>query len=103
MKMLGVYKDTDGKIKNNIYYSYELWFKDTFSPATEIIAKIPLKVSGKTYKEKQEDLRQKAIEYQQTWQYCTWSYHNVLELDNFFIKNGERYGLLKEFKENGII
>ena len=55
MRFIGVYKDTDGKIKNNIYYNYELWFRDTFSPATEIIAKIPLKVSGKNYNEKKED------------------------------------------------
>ena len=103
MKMIGVYKDTDGKIKNNIYYLYELWFRDIFSPATEIIAQIPLKVSGKTYQEKQEDLRQKAIEYQDTFNYIDWSYGEITEINNFFYKNGKRYGLLREFKENGII
>lgn len=102
MKMLGVYKDTDGKIKNNIYYSYDLWFRDTFSPETETIAQIPLKVSGKTYQEKQEDLRQKAIEYQNTWSETTWSYSEIVEIDDFFYRNGKRYGLLREFKENGI-
>ena len=103
MKFIGVYKDTDGKIKNNIYYSYDLWFRDTFSPATEIIAKIPLKICGKTYQEKQEDLRQKAIEYQDTFNYVSWSYSEIAEINNFFYKNGKRYGLLREFKENGII
>lgn len=103
MRMIGIYEDTDGKIKNNIYYSYDLWFKDTFSPATKIIAQIPLKVSGKTYQEKQEDLRQKAIEYQNTWSESNWSYGEIAKINDFFYKNGKRYGLLREFKGNGIL
>lgn len=102
MKFIGVYKDTDGKIKNNIYYNFEAWYNDTFSPEVEIIASIPLKIYGYSYKEKKEDLRQKAIEYQDTFNYVSWSYSEIIEIDDFFVKNGKRYGLLKEFKENCI-
>ena len=103
MKFVGVYKDTDGKIKNNIYYNFEAWCNDTFSPAIEIIKSIPLKVYGYSYKEKKEDLRQKAIEYQDTFNYVSWSYEELTEIGEYFYKNGKRYGLLREFKENGIL
>lgn len=55
------------------------------------------------YQQGKERTRQKAIEAQQ--QYCNmcWSYANLLSHYNYFFKLGKRYGLLKEFKENGII
>ena len=103
MKLLGVYKDTNGEIKNNIYYNFDIWFRDTFSPATEVLTCFMLKVVGETYEQKKEDLKQKAIEFQNTWQVVSWSYSEITEISDFFYKNGKRYGLLREFRENGII
>ena len=49
----------------------------------------------KTYQDRKEALRAEAIEYQQA------VYDK--ELGRYFRKMGKRYGLLKEFRVNGII
>lgn len=101
--LIAVFKDTNGVIHNNIYYDYNLYFHDTFSPATKIMFLIKMEVNGKTYKERKEDLKQKAIEYQETWTEVDWSYGEIAEIESFFYTNGKRYGLLKEFHENVIL
>ena len=61
-------------------------------------------IHGKTYAEKQESLRQLAIDYQ--YRYSDgWepSYDEVYEWTDFFRTNGRRYGLIEEFIENAII
>jgi hypothetical protein len=60
------------------------------------------KVSGKTYTERKENLRDLAIEYSNNVGETCLSYGELAEIGCFFEKNGKRYGLLKEFKENGI-
>ena len=56
-----------------------------------------------TYKEQ----KQKARELAQTWQFNfannNYSYGEISEFTNFFTKLGKRYGLLKEFRENGVL
>lgn len=103
MLLIGIFEDTNKKIQGNIYHDWETWHKDIFSPATRIISIFSLTVFGKNYKEKKEDLRLKALCYQDTFNYVDWSYKEITEISNFFYKNGKKYGLLREFKENGII
>lgn len=68
-----------------------------------IILFIPLIVSGRTYQERKNDLHNKAVEWSNTQgSYPRWSYGELGEIQDFFEKNGKRYGLLKEFKENAI-
>ena len=68
-----------------------------------IVCYIPLKVSGKTYQERKNDLYNKAIEYQNTWfDFCGFSYGELATIQSFFETNGRRYGLLNEFRENAI-
>lgn len=47
------------------------------------------------------------IEEAKNWQYDfadhNYSYGEILEMQNYFERNGKRYGLLREFRENGII
>lgn len=90
----------------NIYYKnqygYKQFFEDTFSPTIENLEVLDLKVSGKTYKEKQNYLRDLAINYQYNFAPLSWSYGELVEICDFFEKNGRRYGLLKEFRENAI-
>lgn len=56
-----------------------------------------------TYKEQ----KQKARELAQTWQFNfannNYSWEEIGEFTNFFTKLGKRYGLLKEFRENGVL
>lgn len=56
-----------------------------------------------TYQEKKADVREKAINFQQMFSECDFSYSEIIEYQNYFLKQGKRYGLLKEFRENGII
>ena len=65
---------------------------------------IPLVVSGKTYQDKKTDLENKAKEYQNTcFDFCGFSYGELAIIESFFERNGKRYGLLTEFRENCII
>lgn len=56
-----------------------------------------------TYQEKKADVREKAINFQQVFSECNFSYSEIIEYQDYFLKQGKRYGLLKEFRENGII
>lgn len=56
----------------------------------------------KKYYEKQEEIRQQAIEWQLDFGNHNYSWLEVSEWGAYFYKLGKRYGLLKEFKENGI-
>ena len=69
----------------------------------QIICFIPLIISGKSYQERKVDLHNKAVEWSNTQgSYPRWSYSELGEIQDFFEKNGKRYGLLKEFQENAI-
>ena len=81
---------------------YKLWYEDTFSPLCKNIKKLDFKISGNTYKEKQESLRSLAIDWQLDFSYLGWSYGELATIQDYFYKNGKRYGLLSEFKVNGI-
>ena len=64
-----------------------------------------------TYQEKKEQARQKAINFKsemsaEKWDYTLengYSYYELIDWQNFFTNLGKKYGLLKEFRENGII
>ena len=60
------------------------------------------RLTGKTYKEKAAEITQKAIDYQGV-DVGGLSWGEVAEISAYFETYGKRYGLLKEFKENGII
>jgi hypothetical protein len=45
----------------------------------------------------------KAIEYQHNASDKQYSYGELYEISNYFYKLAKRYGLIKEFRENGII
>ena len=53
------------------------------------------------YKTNKEILRQMAINYLLTPMAKSWQ--EVANYTNYFYKMGKRYGLIKEFRENGII
>lgn len=57
----------------------------------------------KTYQEKKEEAREQAIEYQLTFAEHDYYMSELAYYNDYFIKQGKRYGLLREFRENGII
>lgn len=99
--LYGVFQESE-QVFGGIYYTYDEVFRDTFSPDTEQLAFFDLKAHGKTYAEKKESVRNNAIAYSNTCGEIDLSYHELAILSNYFAKYGKRYGLLQEFKENGI-
>ena len=55
-----------------------------------------------TYEEKKERVRQEAIDWQNEFCNHNYSYGELTKFVYYFEKLGRRYGLLKEFRENGI-
>lgn len=55
-----------------------------------------------TYKEKKEKARQEAIDWQLESTNKQLSYGELAAIGDYFHKLGKRYGLLREFRENGI-
>lgn len=93
-------ENADGGIYNNISYKAAV----AGVGENNIISYIPLKVSGRTYTERKNDIETKAIEWSNTCgEYPRWSYGELAIINDFFEINGRRYGLIKEFRENGII
>lgn len=56
----------------------------------------------KTYQERKENAREIAIQWQLNDGNYPYSYEGLAILGEYFYKIGKRYGLLKEFRENGI-
>lgn len=54
------------------------------------------------YYEKKAEIRQQAIEWQLNFSNNNYSWGELADFGEYFYKMGKRYGLLKEFKENGI-
>ena len=96
--------DKSGETEFYIYYKnhkgYKQFVEDIFD--TENIETLDLKVKGNTYAERKDYLESLAIDYQTRFSSLCWSYGELMEIYNFFATNGQRYGLLKEFKENAI-
>ena len=55
------------------------------------------------YRKAQERARIKAREWQLGFNNHNYSYGELIERGNYFEKLAKRYGLTKEFRENGII
>ena len=55
------------------------------------------------YQQQKERAREKAIEWQHEVSVMFYDWQTMAEAGAYFEKLGKRYGLLKEFIENGII
>jgi len=55
------------------------------------------------YQQAKERARQAAINIQQLFSENSYSMSDLADFGAYFEKLGKRYGLVKEFKENGII
>lgn len=65
---------------------------------------IPLEVSGFYYEDRKHELEDLARVWQESnIDFIDWSYGELAIIQDFFEKNGKRYGLTKTFRENGII
>lgn len=56
-----------------------------------------------TYRERKAKLREEAIRWQESFNDNDYSYGEIAEKQAYFEKEGKKLGLVKEFRENGII
>ena len=89
-----------------IYYENaggkDSYFRDVFCPDTEIKSFISFHAYGSTYAERRESIRNAAIDFQAACSEYQFSYSELAVILPWFEKMGKRYGLLREFQENGI-
>ena len=56
-----------------------------------------------SYRDAQDILRNFAIQWQARFNECSYSYSDMADWGAFFEEYGRKYGLLREFRENGIL
>ena len=56
-----------------------------------------------TYREQKQRAREKAIEWQLDFENHNYDWLELTNWGEYFTKLGKRYGLLKEFRENGVL
>ena len=56
-----------------------------------------------TYKEQKQKARELAVQWQYDFANNNYNWEEISEFTDFFTKLGKRYGLLKEFRENGVL
>ena len=88
--------------KSDLFWCWGDVHEALFSPDTEQIILIDFKLHGKTYAERRENLLGIAIDFQLN-ESGDLFYSDYAAIGAWFEKNGKRYGLVKEFKENGIL
>lgn len=102
--MLYAMLEKNGETFARTYESYSSYYNDTFNPEIGVLALIDTDrpPAGKTYACKRDTLQGLAITYQATGTkgLCYWDLYRI---GNYFTYYGKRYGLLKEFRDNGII
>ena len=89
----------------NIYDCWRDWFRDIFPPDTNIMCVIEFKSHGKTYTERKESVREIAIKFQNADSDLNGglSLYEHIRVITWFSRMARQYGLVEEFKENGII
>lgn len=83
-------------------FGYKAWFEDTWSPEVENIMVLNLEIKGENYADKKDCLEGLAIDWQTNFSDLSWSYGELALIEDWFYTNAKRYGLLEEFRENGI-
>lgn len=95
--------ETSGAEFMEIYTDYDEMHRETFSPEYFINRVIDTnRLPGKSYADKKALLRDQAIDYSLQNNFVMYG-SDLVEIGAYFEKYGKRYGLIKEFRENGII
>lgn len=89
---------------SDLYYSWQDLHTATFNPCIEPLFITDFKIHGKTYNERKENARQLAIDYSNIamGELSGLSWSELITIQDKFEKIGRKYGLLQEFRENGI-
>lgn len=80
---------------------YQKFHEDTFSPMT-LFEGVLFEIKDGSYNDKKEQVRDIAQRFQSILEPGL-SWEEIAIIQTWFERNGKRYGLIKEFRENGII
>ena len=97
----GIFKE-DGKYVGGIYDDTRILSQICEEDNVQIIAYFDLKVYGKTYEERKSCVEDHAHLYDDSNNKIDLSYGELAILQDYFEKNGKKYGLYQEFRENCI-
>ena len=92
-----------GAETEKLYFCWGDVHRATFSPDVETVSCLEFKTHGKTYKERRENLRQLAVDFQNSESGNGLYMSDICAICDFFRVNGSRFGLMREFEENGIV
>lgn len=96
----GVFINEDAIIQ--AYLDYEEAFHEYYNNKKK--ENIEMKKNSKDYYNlRKAQLVEEAMEYQDSCVDYEYSYGELYEIGNYFMKMAKRYGLVREFRENGII
>lgn len=85
-----------------LYDTWDAFHADTWTPAVDVEMVWDMKAHGKSYAGRKSYIREKAIEYSNVGWSADATMNATSIIGNTFEKYGRRYGLLSEFRENGI-
>lgn len=86
----------------SVFDTWPQYHAATFSPDCTVAACIPLQLHGSTYAARRGSLRTIAQDIQSA-DNGGMSYGELAIMADWFTANARRYGLLAEFRDNGII
>lgn len=98
------FKNTEtGESFGGIYTNIDKYHNDNFSPLHMPVFVTDFRLSRcGSYAEKKEALYNLALNMQEAMSEVPLSYNEYAIIGEFFERYGKRYGMLKEFRENGI-
>lgn len=91
-----------GQEYSELFFSWELFHGRTFNPETELHCLIDFTVSGQSYGARKESVRRTAQAFQRE-ERPGLSYGDLVNIGIWFERAAKKYGLLREFRENGIL
>lgn len=99
--VLAIYRDVDGEPKGGLYDTFTGYYRDTFSHECEDLFIWDFKSHGKSYADRKESIRSKAIDWSNVEQPGLYM-GEIAYIEGEFRRLGKQYGLLREFHENCI-
>lgn len=100
--LYAAYKTAEGVTASRIFDTWPEYHAATFSPETEVKTLIPFEVRGATYQERKSNVEETAQRFQtEEAPGLTWG--ELAAICDWFSEQGKKYGLLREFYDNGVI
>ena len=98
-------KHPEGFTEKKLYWNWDAYHHDTFSPDAETLDILGFSVSGKNYHDRKESARNLAIDFSTMVSESAdvdLSCAELYYIGQYFSDIGRKYGLLREFRENAI-